>query len=120
LSKGITLFYDNKSVSTPFAQEASMSNLEKILKVKGSYTIDEYPNAGKVDFQYDDMSHNITATWEQKEFVPAKNSYVTKSRVYNIDQSNLKSFQENVIANLNALSEHNTALENQVAELNKQ
>lgn len=119
LSKGITLFYDNKSVSTPFAEQASMSNLEKVLKVKGSYTIDDYPEAGKVDFQYDDMSHNITATWEQREFIPAKNSYVTKNRIYNIDQSNLKSFQENVLANLKALSEHNIALENQVAESNK-
>jgi uncharacterized protein YnzC (UPF0291/DUF896 family) len=65
LSKGVTLFYDNRKIYSPFKRGAEMTNIEKVLKVKNRYRFDAYQDdAGIVDYVYDGENVKATMNYE--------------------------------------------------------
>jgi hypothetical protein len=113
LSKGVTVFYDNRKIYSPFKRGLEMTNIEKVLRVKNNYRLDAYrDDAGVVDYVYDKLSNNVSAKmtyeyYDEKGFLRqnVKNySPFSIDNMRNQEEIIEKTLQELQVNNLKAAS----------------
>lgn len=120
LSKGITLFYDNNEVSSPFKEAYGQSNLEIAVKTKGNYVVDAYAqNAGTITYTYNELNRTVTATSDYKVYNDKTLELETKQKSQTFPVSSIKQNHETLTNALEAVQSYNIQMENAIAQYNK-
>jgi hypothetical protein len=120
LSKGVTLFYDNNEVSSPFKEAYGEGNLEIAVKTKGNYVVDAYAqNAGTITYTYNELNSTVTATSDYKVYNDKTLELETKQKSQTFPVSSIKQNHETLTNALEAVQSYNIQMENAIAQYNK-
>ena len=97
LANGVTLFWDNTKITSPFAKKAEMNPLETVLRYEHLAVSDAYEEtAGTVTYRYDEGSNKVSAMWHLKGYDSNGDIAYTDKSLGESDIGNIKNMQKSV------------------------